>query len=362
MRINCIASRDDRLNNRINGILRYYHHKSNDITLINEDSRLCDGIGGVIWDGSLIMSYILEDIIPNIVSETTTIELGAGSGMCSIVTSKCSLPEANIKVISTDRYIDLLEINTANNNLNNRITCNVLNWDNPEDSLMKPIDENIPLIIYGVEIACLVKQQHKLINTIKSLCQDNTNSVIFITFDEYPSNESNYEKQFIQLMKNEKFIHSIIFTGSIIWDDHESVGYLDDITSQYDNDLHRLSFPTSRHENRIIQKESYICSNNEPPPIPILGINNNKNTKSTHHVIAFYKNSSTRTCKTCHKQYFPFLRDPCCYHKGLFVCRFHPSETKSNSDKKRVEAKAWDCCGSEDENGRGCFWSQHTGF
>ena len=282
--LHCIAT-NDRKSTQNGGTVTYNHHKSNKISIVKEDSRLCDGIGGVIWDGALLMSFVLEELIPNLGNDTSIIELGAGAGLTSIVSQKC-ITSDETNVISTDRYIDLLDINITNNNLSNKIISAVLDWENPEEvHLLKHIKKNV--IIIGVEIACLVKQQKKLINTIKNLCNDNINSTILITFDETTENESNYEKQFIEHMAKEGYISAIIFTGSIEWNENETIAYVHDITNRYHHDLNHFGFPGNRNEYKEIK-----TSKEEPPPIPKVSnsdSNNNNHRSTLHHVLAFYQ-------------------------------------------------------------------------
>jgi hypothetical protein len=363
---------------QVTGNLTYYHTKNNDITTINEDSNLCDGIGGILWDGSLIMSYLLEEIVSNVDEGTHFIELGCGTGLCSIVASKSNRISRNIKFSATDRYIDLLDINIENNNLKDEITSDTLNWDNPNESNICNNKNNSDKyqIIYGVEIACLINQQHKLINTINKLYNDN--SIILITFDDTPSQQSNYEKQFIKIMQKENFVCSVIFTGSIEWDSNKKDAYITDLTNKFHNDLNKLAFPIQCKTNYGINimndkiDESKIDSKNDDkiPPIPSIDSHQRQNL---HHVMAFYKVKSLLTCKNCHKSYVPFMGDKCLTHSGLFVCRWHPSETKLNINglgdgegyyggKEDYEAKFWDCCGIEDRNAIGCKYNYHQSY
>jgi len=370
------------------GNLIYYHTKRNEITFVQEDSNLCDGIGGIIWDGSLVMAYLLEEIVGTISENTHFIELGCGAGLCSLVAAKSNISKSNIKFSASDRYIDLLDINIENNNLKDEISSEILNWDTPDDSntiFNKNNDKTDKYqVIYGVEIACLINQQFKLINTINKLYNDNT--IILITFDDSPSQASNYEKQFINIMNSENFANSIIFTGSIEWDNNKRNAYLYDLTSRYHNDLNKLAFPI-QHETRQYEtnnfdtmnektNESKIDSKNDDnvPPIPNLLSIDSQQRQNMHHIIAFYKIKSTKTCKHCHKSYLNFLNDKCLRHTGLFVCRWHPSETRSNINglgdgegyygqgKEGYKATFWDCCGSEDKNAIGCTYNYHQSY
>ena len=340
------------------------------LSLVHEDSRLCDGIGGVVWDGAIIASFVLEEIIPLLTSKTTLLGLGEGAGLTSISCSKSmKSTQDNITVIGTDRYIDLLDINIRNNNLQDKIKSKILNWDNPEQSILDLEDLEENMIIFGVEIACLVKQQHKLINTIKHICKSSSNSIILITFDDQPSNQSNYEKQFIQLMKNENYAHAVIFTGSVQWDLYQNNAFLYDYTNRYYNDLNHVAFPRIRE-----QKEKEIVQPNNKDQNPPIPFKDNLTSTNTHHIIAFYKVAKVSTCKNCNKSFFPFLNDKCLHHQGYYVCRYHPSETKSNINglgdfegyycggKEGYEAKFWDCCGKIDKNAPGCNISYHEAY
>ena len=211
--------------------------------------------------------------------------------LTSIVCEKCISSET-VNVICTDRYTDLLDMNIKNNNLSNTTLMSaVLDWEHPDLLKNKKFQLYKNVIIIGVEIACLVKQQQKMINTIKTLCNDDLNSTILITFDEYPGNESNYEKQFFEHMKREGYVSAIICTAAIEWNQNETNAFLHDLTNRYHHDLNHFAFPSNRNECKEIKSNRNECkeittSKDEPPPIPMAGNSdsNNNHRSTVHHV------------------------------------------------------------------------------
>ena len=96
-------------------------------------------------------------------------------------------------------------------------------------------------------------------------------------------------------------------------------------------------------------KETYYCLPPAPPlvltglpppppsgplPIPPVPLPRGPNTAAAlmHHVTAFFRPEAVRTCQRCHCRFFvqPALHpaDSCKFHKGSYVCRRHPAETK----------------------------------
>eukprot|EP01035_Chromulina_nebulosa_P025725 gene25725-33593_t len=99
---------------------------------------------------------------------------------------------------------------------------------------------------------------------------------------------------------------------------------------------------------------------------------------SMHHVTAFFRPEAVRTCQRCHSRFFvqPALHPPdsCKFHRGSYVCRRHPAETKCSIDgqgdnlgyygtgKEGWAAEFWDCCGSEDPLAPGCCGDLHSPY
>lgn len=173
-----IAKRTKRINHESELLYRSLTDRE---FLIYENTELVDGIGGISWDGSFGIVAILE-----VLDLTTThiVELGCGSGVCSNVIA-C---ETGAKVTATDRFVDLVELNLlASKSADIDVEAVELNWGCCNNSF----SENFLLqsrgsvdIIIGAEIACLRKQQDKLMNTINFISSDST--VVLISFDEGP--------------------------------------------------------------------------------------------------------------------------------------------------------------------------------
>lgn len=193
--------------------LHYYTALNKISIVINENTYKVDGIGGITWDGSIILSRFIESLQlhfkrSNSDSKLKIIELGAGSGLVGIA-SAVSLLDYSIKdisgieecveVILTDREVDLInenisiaqQQNVMSKNLLNVLSSETLEWS---DNLYTKLGDSVfnrlhtPDIIFGAEIACLRKQQPLLVNTIQQLTVSNSddNCIIVLSFDGIP--------------------------------------------------------------------------------------------------------------------------------------------------------------------------------
>ena len=99
-----------------------------DDIIIEEDSAQVDGIGGVVWEGGIILGNVLNSIFKNdsfdhkstdsISNSLHLVELGCGSGICGIISHH---KNNKINVTLSDRAIDLalhnIQINKKDSNL-----------------------------------------------------------------------------------------------------------------------------------------------------------------------------------------------------------------------------------------------------
>lgn len=347
---------------------------------IIENSYYVDGIGGIVWDGSILTIFLLNYLNLN---NKEIIELGCGTGLCGIY---CILKGSN--VILTDREIDLAQININSlkeqlqeqnqllllNNINEKIQCYNLVWG--ENISHIPIKQYDLIIV--CECACLVKQQESLIQTIIELTNDKT--VILVTFDGIPPpNDCNYESKFISLMQSNGYHSKLVLHSQINW-------YQEDITNKKLLTTYLTNISTEYQNLEEIT--------------PNIDINTSTLRETTdHHITVFYRPTATNTCSRCHCQYLDILNSPttslnCRYHPGYYVCRKHPGETRlsingygdslgyyGNGEEGNFyskiflkfynilsniylgwPAKFWDCCGSEDPNCIGCKCSSHIPY
>lgn len=368
-----VAKKTNRLG--FQATMQYFLSKSSvpqdlpDVITFQDDSELVDGIGGVTWDGSFMLTKFVESCFnpqaPHTMTRYHVVELGCGTGIASMVTAILGF-----KATATDRSVDLAIKNISNLK---RFSCPTdicavtLDWGSDRmDKLHANTFNSIGYadLLLGAEITCLQKQQHLLVPTIAYLAQPST--VILLTFDECATSagySSSYEKQFNELMLSEGFCKSVIFSGSIEWHSlsaGEKTAILVNLTSLHFNDLDKLAV---------------LCTDN------VHGLSNNKDeTKDStnHHISAFYKPAAINTCTRCNKSFFSsplFNHDQACnFHEGYYVCRKHPAEIRCSLDGhgdslgyygNGVEdwaAEFWDCCGSEDPQAKGCKFAKHCAY
>jgi hypothetical protein len=373
-----------------------------------EDSSMVDGIGGITWEGSLVLGYFMELLnyqkqsLGN--NEVSVVELGAGNGILGLL-----MYQMGFNVMITDRTIDLMEANyqllkrniysstystsamdvdeqflSSFSDLNfhhhsgNSIEIKSLDWECDANTLRHNFLQKRYDILLGSEITCLIKQQPYLTQVIFQFALCNPNLVIFLTFDDIPCRnnpKSTYEREFLNTMKNNSFYSATVFTGKIHWErrttaTREEFATLSDVTLNYENDLHWLSIP----------KNIYLPAHSQP----FENVSEWKTSEEEkqydnihyHHVNAFFRPTAINTCSRCQKQFFnsPCFssNNLCCFHNGYYVCRRHPGETRLSIDgqgdrlgyygngKDNWEAKFWDCCGNEDANAIGCRRGAHT--
>ena len=283
------------------------------IVYIVESSNMVDGIGGIVWEGSLVLCELLKQCDT---SQISLVELGGGAGVCSIVGALLGMD-----ALVTDREVDLATVNIRNcqkeHVLSDNSDINALKFDwaeEPSPELLQHLsssDKN--RVIVGVEVACLLKQQPFLVDSLCRICDPGT--IILISFD---AGSSKYESSFHDKMEKRGFLSKRIFSGSVIFE-----GY-----------------------SPLVAKEELL--KDLPPPAPGItrtygivdcGSESTSDAGSAeccvhHNIVVFYRQSAVRTCRNCNKQFFPALNkdSSCRTHKGYYVCRKHPAETRLSID------------------------------
>lgn len=271
--------------------IEIYDKDSHLICILDENSMLVDGIGGVLWDGSIVMLNILDKMD---LSDKTVLEFGCGIGICGIF--------AGLKggdVTLTDREVDLVTSNVESLNFPKTasVVCKSFIWGEAISLPRQQYD-----IILVCECACLVNQQEALIQSISALAHQN--SIVLVTFDgKPPPNEVQYEAKFDSLMKSRGFRTQCI--------DYSRVEWYDDV----------------RTDNKCLFSRVYSQEDRDICPQ-----GNNLGTpkdSSEHHIIAYFRPNATNTCSRCHCQYLSLFNTRSCrYHRGYYVCRKHPGETR----------------------------------
>ena len=217
--------------------------------IIKESTHMVDGIGGGTWEGSILMSKLVEAV--NVDSGHRIIELGCGAGLSGIVAAI-----RGSKTEISDRVVDLAAENIAycRNQLETEpqglhdkngvpskeetkfdIRAYELAWG-LDDHMENRID--YPDLILGSEITCLRKQQPNLMRTIDKLTGPRT--VVLLSFDDLPmpisgKNESDrensdftgskcavntvslYEREFDDRMSAAGFNRTVVCTAAVDW-------------------------------------------------------------------------------------------------------------------------------------------------
>lgn len=348
--------------------------------VVEEDTHLVDGIGGIAWEGALVLLQYLESLGIHKLARAAEAplhiaELGGGCGILGIA---CA--EMGFKVTITDRNSDLAQLNVSKSGLEGKadIHAQDLEWSDcthgPLQSLIST--RGAPDILCGAEITCLRKQQVHLVETLRALAENNPSAIALLTFDGLPVGSqpaSAYEQEFIDRMTSAGFQHTLVFAGSVEWekkDKNEVTGLFRDQSAQCSAPGARMTFPS--HPNRI-------SPSSLPPPPPPRGSQPDASAANvSHHVIAFYRPSSLLTCRHCHNR-FPRLcalaRLPTCrQHPGMYVCRYHPAELRCSisglgdqlgyysTGQEGWPATFWECCGSEDAKADGCKYGVHEAY
>lgn len=296
-----------------NSVLHYrlQDNESIDVVLsITESSEKVDGIGGIVWEGSLVLCEFLKRLNR---PKCRVIELGCGVGLCSLVTAAMGIP-----TIATDRETDLVV-----ENINRLLSSSVLSssvsisaidyhWQQGVPTAMRRAVDSVcefNNVIIGVEVACLLKQQPYLVDALCSLYTPQ--SVILITID---GEQSKYEANFMGLMREKRFLSYCIYEGSVTFSEYQSVISLDNLLAD---------LPPPAPSMRRSYGEFDQCPGEVGGPCG-----------KYHKVVLFYRSSAVHTCRKCQSQYFNALNrsDSCVTHSGYFVCRKHPAEIRLSVD------------------------------
>jgi hypothetical protein len=322
--------------------------------IIREDSNQVDGIGGIVWDGALILAYYLSQTLTGPLFNGL-VELGCGTGLCGLVASLylTKIP----KILLTDRAIDLVQDNlttvTKDYSSSSCCECKILDWSDSYDPSRGKFD-----LIIGAEVAILRAQQEHLKNTILALAHKS--SIIMLTFDGPPPKpsadgkqySSKAEEEFDKKMTMEGYRKAVVFTGRV--ETIENQSFLSNATAIYSNDLDSIACPRLDH----------LQTSNLPG-----------SDLQYQHICLYFRPTAINTCSRCYKSFFPkWTSCVCCYHPSYYVCRRHPGETNCSIDglgdgegyygngKEGWAAEFWDCCGNEDRNAIGCKVSAHISF
>lgn len=332
-------------------------------TTVVESSHFVDGIGGVIWDGSILLCYLLETIDVKILQSLRILEVGAGAGLCGILAAKIGA-----EVILTDRATDLVEINveSARRSSPNPLKISIIQLDWSAQNSYEHDFSDLDLIL-GAEVACLLQQQDYLLSLLDSLCLSSSRAVILLTFDGLSNSVpmSIYETAILEKFKARGYCSKLIIEGQIKW--HASIP--ENISNSEFLEYQPISDPPPNTSTRT------YCTL-QPIGMEQLGQNMDANSMQFHHVIAFYRPSAGNTCSRCHSHFLHVVNSPtaCRHHRGFYVCRKHPSETRCSIDgygdglgyygngQENWPAQFWDCCGSEDKHAPGCVSSPHVPY
>jgi hypothetical protein len=289
---------------------------------ILEDTGKVDGIGGMLWDGTLAACEVLKQVD---LKDKNILELGCGAGLFGIYAARKNAR----RVVMTDQEIDLAQENnnmaTSQSPFRTECSCFQLEWG-----------VNVPMeiktccydVIVGCEVACLYKQQKALAETIREVSSANT--VIIITFDGAPPpDQSKYETSFNDTMASMGYRWKCVGHYRVDWQKDEN-GESGDV---YYSALRNL-LPTST--GTFLQSNPHSCVSSAPtdsgdaltsPPCYTFS-----EELCEHHVLAYFLPIATATCSTCHTQFLPLLNasnahaknaplDCCVYHTGYYVCR-----------------------------------------
>lgn len=385
---------------------------------VKEDSRLVDGIGGVLWDGAFVLNAYLERLFlqlrPEAPIELHVIELGCGAALTSkVLHTLASTLESNqglkLRITATDRFTDLAVLNCgALKDVDFAVV--ELDWESPEAASAIVSSRGKADIVVGAEIMVLIKQQIHLMAAIGTLSHAST--LTLLTADgAVPS--SKYEALFCDAMRRAGFGHAEVARGCVTWSsdletesktamlksfvvgpglllqqDTKARGDKENDETGTDGGCWRAVMLPPPQPLLRVQKMGQSASqfaeaeSEKPLPVPPPSTQTIKTADAeltTHRVLFFCKNVALRTCKNCHGRFVAGYSNAfnvpelCRFHPLLFVKRWHPSEVSldcGHGDRegyygggtKDYRAEFWDCCGSEDKSNIGCQTTRCHGY
>lgn len=334
-------------NERASTYLPLYHTtNTSEATRLHfrEDASQVDGIGGILWEGALLLNHVLARLS---LGDRRVLELGCGTGICGLFAATCGA-----HAILTDREVDLVSNNARCNPSSLDIEVSPVTWSTDTSSL--PHFDAVDIVI-GAEIAVLNKQHALLVATLRHYTSSHT--LLLLSFDgPPPPHHCTYAQHFLFYMTEQHHYHyEVVAHGHVTWRE----GLPDGVREE-------------EEEEHILRSEQAILTLTASPS----NQRSSYDTCSEHHVLGFYLPSAARTCSQCHRHFHPLLNhsSACRYHTGLFVCRYHPAEANCSIDglgdslgyycrgEERWDAKFWDCCGSEDPEALGCSHGEHVPY
>ncbi|RHY92881.1 hypothetical protein DYB35_000504 [Aphanomyces astaci] len=129
---------------------------------VKQDTRRVDGMGGEVWPGAHVLCAHLEThVVALDILRASVLELGAGCGLCGLVTSALGAQH----VVLSDEYPDLLQLNIDLNKdwLQRPVEVRELEWGQRHHV---PVDMTFDIIL-GSEITQVGrKAHHPLLQTI----------------------------------------------------------------------------------------------------------------------------------------------------------------------------------------------------
>lgn len=159
------------------------HGDDQRVVRVTQDTTQVDGLGGEVWAGAFVLSEFLEANATEAVVARHVIELGAGCGLCGLVTAALGADQ----VLLTDEYPDLLEDNIAKNHQlwdgrgSGVVASAALEWGDEES--IKPFAGKFDTMI-GSEITQLGRDLHlPLLETVRVVLRPASSSVALLSMD-----------------------------------------------------------------------------------------------------------------------------------------------------------------------------------